>query len=177
MPGVLDQAACAELVDEVAETPFEPLEAEVGPVRQRGEYVRVVLGEDAFPATDRLASALATATGETGFVPNEAVFRRHVAPLDGITPHRDNAFYVVLVAIFTLTGSAPFAIVRDREGTDVIDEWITRAGDLCLLRQPDFPGAEGERPLHRVGAPESERMTLTLRMNKLGAGRGWSSGT
>jgi hypothetical protein len=174
VPGALDAGEVAALEAAVADLALEPLEAEVGPVRQAGRAaVCVIAGR---PALEALAQRLGEAAASLGVAwrPDEAAITAYDEG-DGISPHRDNTFYEGFVAVVTLAGSARLRVVADREGRDELARWEAGPGHLALLRGPR-PGGEA-RPLHAVGpAGAGGRRVLVLRRNARGAGRGWGDG-
>jgi hypothetical protein len=78
---------------------------------------------------------------------SSALHRYPPGPL-GISPHRDSARSVNLIAIFVLEGSGRFFVCRDREGWDAVD-LPNAPNDLILLRAPGLMGAD-VRPFHGV---------------------------
>jgi hypothetical protein len=179
-PGALGPAWRLELLRELEGRTFQPLPEKVGPVRQRGEELVVATGDADYPAVAQLAAALRAAlTAELEgiawlgqFVGNEAVFLRYRGLGAGISPHRDHKRYAFLVAVFTLTGEAPFSVVGDRAARHRLASWMTAPGDLYLLRAPGFDGNDDGRPLHTVGAPTGEqRISLAFRMDRRAARR------
>ena len=98
----------------------------------------------------------------------DATWQRHESGHGQIGPHRDQAFYKGVILIVTLAGEAEFTVLESRDPPLTLDRWITAAGDMVLLRGADL-GALGARcPLHTVGIPASDRLTLTLRHNERG---------
>jgi len=105
---------------------------------------------------------------------NEVTWQRYEPGRSHIDPHRDQAYYKGLILIVTLAGEAEFTIFQSRDPPVMLDRWTTRGGDMVLLRGADL-GAAGVRcPLHGVGAPASDRLTLALRHNERGYGR-WAA--
>jgi len=172
--GAVGEGEVAALGVAVGDLVLEPLEVEVGPVRQAGAAaVCAVAGRPALEAlADRLGQA-AVAAGMT-WHPDEAATTVY-GPGDGISPHRDNTFYEGFVAVLTLSGRAELRVVADRDGQEELARWEAAPGHLALFRGPR-PDREA-RPLHQVGpaGPEGRRV-LVLRQNRRGAGRGWSGG-
>ena len=119
---------------------------------------------------DRAAAVQAAAAAAPGgedlehLAFNQALCLRYRGPSAGIGPHRDGKCFVLLVAAFTLRGSAPFSVqpAGRAGGRQTV---VVHPGDLCLLRAPGFGGPDG-RPRHAVGPPVGggERISLTLRM-------------
>ena len=171
VPGAIGPSEVAALGAAVADIALDPLEPEVGPVRQGGAAgVCAIAGRPALEAmADRLAQAAAGAGVD--WRPDEAAVTEYGTG-DGISPHRDNTFYEGFVAVVTLAGSARLRVVADRAGREELASWEAGPGHLALLRGPR-PGGEA-RPLHAVGpAPPGGRRVLVLRRNARGAGRGW----
>jgi hypothetical protein len=105
---------------------------------------------------------------------NEVTWQRYEPGRGHIDPHRDQAYYKGLIVIVTLSGEAEFTIFASRDPPVILDRWTTCGGDMVLLRGADL-GAPGVRcPLHGVGAPASDRLTVTLRHNERGYGR-WAA--
>lgn len=158
---------------EVEDLEFTPLPDEVGPVRQGAEELVVAVGDPDLPVMAHLARALRRAVVGAGsdlgfrrYQPQEASYLRYRGPDAGISPHRDAKRYVLLVAIFTLVGRAPFRVVADRAGGQVLASWLTVPGDLCLLRASRLGGKAEGRPLHAVGPPlGAYRLSLAFRMS------------
>src|SRR5205823_5154482 len=94
--------------------------------------------------------------------PNEAYVQRYETGVLGVTPHLDSKRFVLLVAVFTLLGSAEFSLCQERSGP-VIETWTTRPGTLVLLRGPGFGGVGDGRPFHAVRGPAvGQRYSLTF---------------
>jgi alkylated DNA repair dioxygenase AlkB len=84
----------------------------------------------------------------------------------GVSPHLDSKRFAILVAIFTIQGSARFALCQNRAGT-IIQEWDAGPGSLALLRGPGLLDAEDQRPFHTVHGPSAvRRFSITFRMNQ-----------
>ncbi len=156
---------------------WRELEPRVGYVEQAGDYAQLPLvdasaavQETAAAVSERVAHALPDVDPAL-VVFNEATWQRHTDRIGGITAHRDQAFYVGVIAILTLVGSAPFAILRAREPREVVTEWTTEPGDVVLLRGGGLGEPDARCPWHDVGRPVTpERVTLTLRNNSRGPG-------
>lgn len=190
VPAAVSADEVASLAAAVADVAVVPMDPVVGPVRQRGATgIAVVAGRPAVAAfADRLAAAADVARdgsvdgsvdgaldgGGAGdrWRPDELAITTY-RPGDGISPHRDNAFFEGYVAVLTLSGEADLRAVADREGHEEVGRWSTGPGHLTLLRGPR-PDGEA-RVLHEVGpAGPGGRRVLTLRRNARGAGAGWS---
>jgi alkylated DNA repair dioxygenase AlkB len=101
--------------------------------------------------------------GLSEWEPNDIAAMRYSPGSLGITPHRDGKRYRLLIAIFTIEGSAPFTLCADRDG-DTIEQWKTTPGSLILMRGPGFNGAEDGRAFHTVAGPAAgTRTSLTFR--------------
>ena len=168
----LDDVDRGRLLAEAEEGRFLALPESVGRIRHVvDELVRPVVPGDGTPVGD-LAAALQAAV--TAAAPrdaaleqlafNQALYLRYRGRSAGIGPHLDGKCYVLLVAAFTLRGSATFS-VRPAGRTGARQTVLVGPGDLCLLRAPGFGGPDG-RPQHAVGPPagDGERISLTLRM-------------
>ncbi|HWC39771.1 MAG TPA: hypothetical protein VG476_14630 [Acidimicrobiales bacterium] len=169
----LTRTRTEELLGELAAQPFSPLEPVIGTVHQRGEGMTVDVDDGNPPAAGKLVSELADEVrasgipGTSDYIPNEVTCQRYLDGASGIEPHMDQRRYRLLIAAFTLVGEAPFTVFEDRSATTVVRAWMTRAGDLCLLRAPGLAGIPDGRPTHSVGGPSAgARMSLTVRMNE-----------
>lgn len=157
-----------QLATELVNGPYEPVEPVIGPVRQEAESFLVpfgTLGRYAVLASvcDELVTQVC-AHGMPEWVPNEVAVQRYQPGSLGITPHRDQRRYTQLVAVITVTGSAPFTLCHNRAG-DPIRTWQADAGSLVLLRGPGLAGEDG-RPMHLVGGPTgAPRTSIGIRMD------------
>jgi alkylated DNA repair dioxygenase AlkB len=98
--------------------------------------------------------------------PNEAYVQRYEPGALGVSPHLDSKRFAVLVAIFTIEGSARFALCQDRAGA-IIQALDAGPGSLALLRGPGLLDAEDQRPFHTVHGPTAgRRFSITFRMNQ-----------
>ena len=97
----------------------------------------------------------------TAFRFNDLIVQRYPAGCRGISPHRDHARYVVVVAILVLSGDGEFCVCQDRSG-DVAVEIPARPGDLVLMRAPGLRGV-GPRPFHLLRNVTRYRRTVGLR--------------
>lgn len=169
--GALPQALCERLVAEAAgaQHRFLHLPLRVNGVAQRAEQLTARIGDPAHAGLDGLITMLRAAlarqpdgTGVRRFAPTEARYMRYSGHASGLGAHRDGKCYALLVCVFTLLGSAPFAVTgEDGPSLDV----LVHAGDLVILRAPGFAGIADGRRLHAVGAPlAGDRVSLTLRM-------------
>jgi hypothetical protein len=95
---------------------------------------------------------------------NGSALHRYPPGRLGISPHRDSARSVNLIAIFVLEGRGRFFVCRDRDGRDVVD-LPNAPGDLILLRAPGFMGAD-VRPFHGVADIAEQRTTFALRQQQ-----------
>ena len=98
------------------------------------------------------------------FIANEITLMRY--PLEaGISPHRDHQRYKKVIAAFSLTGLGNFQVLGDRQGEEVLHQWLCAPGDLVLLRAPGLKDYPQERLLHSIEGLSKNRASLTLRMN------------
>ena len=174
LAGAVGTDEVAALDRAVADLVLEPLQAEVGQVRQAGAAAVCPVANR--PALRALAGRLGRAASAAGaaWLPDEAATTVY-GPGEGISAHRDNSFYVGFVAVVTLAGRAELRVVADREGGEELTRWEAGPGHLALFRGPR-PGGEA-RPMHEVGpAGPGGRRVLVLRRNARGAGRGWKGG-
>jgi len=105
----------------------------------------------------------------TAFRFNDLIVQRYPAGCRGISPHRDHARYVVVVAILVLSGDGEFCVCQDRSGGTAV-EISARPGDLVLMRAPGLRGA-GPRPFHLLRNVTRCRRTVGLRYDvEKGAG-------
>ena len=176
LAGHLDRGECATLAK--PETlPWSRMAPKVGVVTQHGWFAQVPF-QEAPPPVQALGSfvqaTVSAALGQKLPDWNEVTWQRY-EPGDGhISPHRDQAYYKGLILIVTLAGAAEFTVFQSRDPPVMLDGWTTSGGDMVLLRGADL-GAPGARcPLHGVGAPTSDRLTVTLRHNERGYGH-WAA--
>ncbi|HEX2698642.1 MAG TPA: hypothetical protein VHM89_00360 [Acidimicrobiales bacterium] len=158
---------------------FLRVPARVNGVLQRADQLSVRVGDPTCPAVNgmaaRLRRQLLSADDDHalhGFTATEARFMRYRGDTGGLGPHRDGMCYGLLVAVYSLAGSAEFTVLSDDAGPVI--RLLVEAGDLLLLRAPGFDGAPDGRRRHAVGPPLSggERVSLTLRMvGRCGAAR------
>ncbi|HET9118647.1 MAG TPA: hypothetical protein VFN75_11340 [Pseudonocardiaceae bacterium] len=157
------------LAIELAAGPYEPVEPVIGQVRQETESFVVPAGDlDRYPVLsclhDRLVQRIQT-HGVPEWMPNEVAVQRYQPGSIGISPHRDQRRFALLVAVITVAGSAPFTLCRNRSG-DPIRTWQADEGSLVLLRGPGLAGEPDGRPMHHVGGPTSTpRTSIGIRMD------------
>jgi hypothetical protein len=172
----LNEESRRALLQEVGGGPFIALPERMGPkaVRQQADAFDVYGDMTAYPLLCALRDDLVGLVRHHGsgiagldrWLPNHAAVQRYQPGTQGISPHLDGRRYRYLVAIFTVTGSARFALCADRAGT-VISEWQAGAGSLMLMRGPGLAGIADGRPLHTVGGPSEEaRVSVTYRMDR-----------
>ncbi len=157
------------LAAELAAGPYEPVEPVIGPVRQEAESFVVPAGDmDRYPVLTCLCDRLVRqvhAHGVPEWVPNEVAVQCYQPGSIGITPHRDQRRFALLVAVVTVAGSAPFTLCRNRAG-DPIRTWQAEPGSLVLLRGPGLAGKQDRRPMHHVGGPTgTPRTSIGIRMD------------
>jgi len=169
LPRALALSYCQRLVSAASLSAGEPVPEIVGEVRQNAKALVLSASELTSPWHRGLVNALGEALPTAvGFVPTELTYMSYSGPRAGISPHRDQARFTLLIAIFTLQGRARFRIHRTREETDVIQEWIASPGDLVLLRGPGLNSEVDARPFHSIGPPigNKERISLSVRMER-----------
>jgi 2OG-Fe(II) oxygenase superfamily len=174
IPHALSEPFRGHLQHEIEAGPFEPLPDQIGPVRQEADLFVITGDMAAYPAVARLRRAFVTRLRQDGpyiaaltrWWPNEAYVQRYEPGALGVSPHRDSKRFAVLVAIFTIQGTARFALCHDRGGA-ILQEWEAGPGSLTLLRGPGLLDAENRRPFHTVHGPNvGRRFSVTFRMNQ-----------
>jgi hypothetical protein len=174
IPRVLSERFRQQLQRAIQDGPFERLPDQIGPVRQEADLFVVTNSMTAYPTLGRLRAEFVTRLRQGGpqmaglarWWPNEAYVQRYEPGALGVSPHLDSRRFAVLVAIFTIQGSARFALCQDRTGT-IIQVWEAGPGSLTLLRGPGLLDAEDQRPFHTVHGPAAgRRFSITLRMNQ-----------
>lgn len=152
---------------------FLRVPSRVNRVEQQADQLTLRVGDERFPAVNALATALqalltscADTYGVHRFAATEGRYMRYRGRRGGLGPHRDGMCYGLVVAVYSLTGSAPFTVLPDEADADEAPlRLLVDPGDLLLLRAPGFDGEADGRRLHAVGAPLSgDRVSLTLRM-------------
>jgi alkylated DNA repair dioxygenase AlkB len=141
-------------------------------VRQEAECYELPFagraGPVGYPLLGELCAELADrlhAHGLPGWVPNEVAVQRYRPEDVGITPHRDQRRFALLVAVVTVAGSAPFTLHCERAGPPTAG-WRADAGSLVLLRGPGLAGDTDGRPMHAVGSPiGAPRTSIGVRMD------------
>jgi hypothetical protein len=173
LAGHLDPGECAALAK--PETlPWSRMAPKVGVVTQHGWFAQVAF-QHAPPPVQTLGALVQTTVSAAldQKLPdwNEVTWQRYEPGCGHIDPHRDQAYYKGLILIVTLSGQAEFTVFESRDRPVILDRWTTGGGDMVLLRGADL-GAPGVRcPLHGIGAPASDRLTVALRYNEHGYGR------
>jgi hypothetical protein len=172
----LTEPALGAISAETTGGSFEPLPEHTGPygVREQAELLEIPPDDASrYPIITQLRTDLTQLVHQQGrgiaglneWEPNDVGAMRYHAGSFGITPHRDSKRYRLLIAIFTTEGSAPFVYCANRDG-DIIDQWLTTAGSLILMRGPGLKGIEDGRPFHTVAGPATgPRVSLTFRMS------------
>lgn len=160
---------CDQLAAELQGGSYEPVEAQIGQVRQEAEAFVVSAPElDRFPLLTCLCNELVRQVhwrGVPQWLPNEVAIQRYRPGSLGITPHRDQRRFALLIALVTITGSAPFTLCRNRDG-DPIRTWQADQGSVVLLRGPGLLGHPDGRPTHLVGGPTgTPRTSIGIRMD------------
>lgn len=160
---------CGQLMTELRDGPYEPVQPLIGQVRQETESFEVPFAQlDLYPVLRGLCDELIQQVHEHGapeWVPNEVAIQRYQPGSIGITPHRDQRRYAQLVAVITVVGEAPFTLCRNRDG-DPVRTWQADQGSLLLLRGPGLAGVPDGRPMHLVGGPTGKpRTSIGIRMD------------
>ena len=145
----------------------QPEVAESGVVREdlsscavKGE------GNAFFAVADRLARLVTELSSANGFqlpaLPKAHVaLQKYEAGSFGITPHRDEKKYGVVICIIPLTGKGVLAACDNREGSNPVPV-DTTPGNLVLLRAPGYAGMHA-RPMHAVSDITEERIVIGVR--------------
>lgn len=150
---------------------FLRVPARVNGVQQKAHQLSLRIGDPRCPWVNalagRLRDVLTTAADMHGvqrFSATEARYMRYRGDAGGLGPHRDGMCYGLVVAVYSLTGSAEFNVLPDEAEPTI--RMLVEPGDLLLLRAPGFDGEPDGRRRHAVGPPLSggERVSLTLRM-------------
>jgi hypothetical protein len=174
IPHALSEPFQQQLQREIQDGPFERLPDQIGPVYQEVDLFVVTDAMRDHPALALLRTELVTRLRQDGpqlaglarWWPNEAYVQRYEPGALGVSPHLDSKRFAVLVAIFTVEGSARFALCQTRAG-EIIQEWEAGPGSLTLLRGPGLLDAEDRRPFHTVHGPAAgRRFSITFRMNQ-----------
>ena len=110
---------------------------------------------------DRALAALPRHPFATPLVFNEMMLTRYQPGWLGITPHRDHASYINLVALIVLAGEGRFCVTADRSGRDARPVDGT-PGRVILMRAPGFLGSD-VRPFHFVADITATRIVFGLR--------------
>jgi hypothetical protein len=174
LAGHVDRDECAALAKPAA-LPWRPMAPTVGVVTQHGWFAQAPFRTAPAPVRAlgaRVHTAVSAALGHPLPDWNEVTWQRYEPGRGHIDPHRDQAYYKGLIVIVTLAGEAEFTIFGSRDPPVRLDRWTTRGGDLVLLRGADLGAAGVRGPLHGVGAPASDRFTVTLRHHERGSSRG-----
>lgn len=162
-------SVCDQLAEELRDGPYQPVAPKIGPVRQEAEAFEVsAAGLDRYPVLTRLWDELVGQVQQHGvpeWAPTEAAVQRYRPGSLGISPHRDQRRFARLVAVITVTGSAPFTLCRNREGAPLCT-WQAGKGTVVLLRGPGLAGVQDGRPMHAVGGPTgTPRTSVGIRMD------------
>ena len=174
IPHALGEPLRQAIQREIQDGPFERLPNQIGPVRQEADLFVITDDMTAYPTLARLRAEFVTRlrqddphlAGLARWRPNEAYVQRYEPGALGVSPHLDSKRFAVLVVIFTIQGSARFALCQDRAGA-IVEEWEAGPGSLILLRGPGLLDAEDQRPFHTVSGPTARRrFSLTFRMNQ-----------
>lgn len=101
------------------------------------------------------------------FEPNDVVVCMYDRTFKhGITSHKDEKRYSLLVATITLMGHADLVASSDREHKHVVGSHRTSPGGLMLLRGPGLGRVDDGRLFHSIGCPIGDaRISVGFRMN------------
>lgn len=165
--------------DEAGER-FLRVPSRVNGVQQRAHQLSLRVGDPRCPLVNALAGRLRELLtsvpdmhGVHRFSATEGRYMRYRGDAGGLGPHRDGMCYGLVVAVYSLVGSAEFTVLPEEAEPTI--GMLVEPGDLLLLRAPGFDGEPDGRRRHAVGPPLSggERVSLTLRMvgRHGGAGR------
>jgi hypothetical protein len=157
------------LAAELRDGPFAAVQPVVGQVRQEAESFELAASQlSDYPVLAGLRDELVAEVHQRGipdWMPNEVAVQRYRPGAIGITPHRDQRRYALIVAVITVSGSAPLTLCRNRQG-DALSTWHAGPGSLVLLRGPGLAGEPDGRPLHAIGGPTDQpRTSVGLRMD------------
>lgn len=150
---------------------FLRVPARVNGVQQRADQLSLRVGDPRCPVVNGLARRLRDllvscpdSHGQHRFDATEARYMRYRGATGGLGAHRDGMCYGLVVAVYSIAGSAEFTVLPD--GDEPTLRMLVEPGDLLLLRAPGFDGEPDGRRRHAVGPPLSgdERVSLTLRM-------------
>jgi hypothetical protein len=170
LAGHLDTDECAALAKPQT-VPWTQMTPKVGTATQHGWFAQLPFPE-APPPVQALGSLMrATVSAALGQqLPDwsEATWQHYEPDYGHIDPHRDQAYYKGIILIVTLSGQAEFTVLESRNPPVTLDRWTTGGGDMVLLRGADLGAAGARCPLHSVGTPTSDRLTMTLRHNERG---------
>lgn len=180
LDGVLTASFLRALWREVEAGPLRRMAGTFGRagVRMQIDGFDVAAPFEGFPAVAQLAATFGARVRREGrhvrglatWRPNEAGVGVYRSGSIGITSHLDGRWYRRLVAVFTLTGAAPFEIRTSREG-ELVERWTARPGGLTLMRGPGLAGARDGRPFHAIAGPRhGDRCSIALRMRAGGPG-------
>jgi hypothetical protein len=170
VPSLLGTDTCERLLSCLAGWPLSDAPAQVGRVSQRARMA-VIPAErwEPLAALVELVAHLHTGLATSGWIPNEATIMCYEGEGSGISSHRDNRRFGLLVAILSLAGRGRVTILTDRAGERPLADLDCRPGDLVLLRGAglaDPDDGSDPRPLHAVDAPAAgRRVSLTFRMD------------
>lgn len=178
-PNVIDQASATVLANE-ADLHWQQSEPE-GVAYQNGSGALKALADSTSEVrsfVDQLHRPLDQAARELagmslpGF--NEANWSHYPTGVGRISAHRDPDDFTGLIAIFTLTGSAPFRVFGSGGSHTEVQ---ASAGDLVLISAHQWPRPDSTCPVHEVGPPmKGDRTILTFRSNRNGPLGGYTVG-
>jgi hypothetical protein len=102
---------------------------------------------------------------QPGFAFNELLYQRYGT--EGyVSPHRDHLRYIGIIVLVTISGSASFSVLRERDDECVLAQWNVSPGDIVLLHGADLDGID-RRPFHCVNTPiGGSRALLSMRCDR-----------
>ena len=170
LAGHLDADECAALAKPQT-LPWTQMAPKVGITTQHGWYAQQPFRQAPSPVQafgSAMRATLSAALGQQLPDWTDTTWQRYEPGYGHIGPHRDQAFYKGVILILTLSGEAEFTILESRDPPVTLDRWTTGSGDIVFLRGADLGTAGTRCPLHKIGTPTSDRLTMTLRHNERG---------
>jgi hypothetical protein len=184
LDGLVNERACARLLEAAPATWIDTPEHQIGSVREAGMACGLIFtaaSADVRRFGNVIRDGINSVTiAEVPALPPFTDVQWGRARPDGaqfITAHRDPARAGGVIAITNLFGAARFRIWHDRADPRLsADElpstsWQTANGDLVLIAGNGWPQPGDRCPVHEVASPvDGQRFTLTLRYNIAGPG-------
>lgn len=174
IPGVLNGNFANRLMDVIGALRFEAV-SETTPAGVKQGFARMIMPKQPPFVFEILRKELVQLvrrcdpgiTNLAYFEPNDtAVCLYNPNKGEGITSHKDESRYRLLVATLTIQGYADLVASHDREETRVVGGWRTAPNGLMLLRGPGLGGIRDGRLFHSIGCPiRWPRISVGFRMN------------